>query len=244
MDRPDYTEPRDIPMYSRGWNMAHWFVRRISLGGPMDTDASRPVESLEVGKGVYQALGSSHHNLVIEVDKGLVVVDAPLYPSRQWAVLEALEERWPDKPVRHLILTHHHYDHSGGLATYVAAGIPITMHVQNRQLFFDAFVRRGLGTPDIRGVGEETHLEFGNRAISLYEIPTVHADGMFGVYLPDERMIFIPDIYSPGQESRNNLWASEALSAVLFLEVPVERLVGAHGRGTNTLVEMEATLRK
>ncbi len=243
-DRPDYSAPRSVPMYSRGWNMAHWFIRRIALGGPMDTDQSRPVEFLEVGDGVYQVLGSSHHNLIIELDDGLVVVDAPLYPSRSEAVLEALTERWPNKPVRHLILSHHHYDHSGGLATYAAAGIPITMHSRNRELFFDAFVRQGLGVPDIRGVGEETHLEIGGRTISLYEIPTVHTDGMFGVYLPDEKLIFIVDNYSPGQESRNQLWASEALSAVRFLGVPVERLVGGHGRGTHTLAEAEATVER
>jgi hypothetical protein len=66
---------------------------------------------------------------------------------------------------------------------------------------------------------------------------------MFGVYLPDEKMIFIVDIYSPGQQSRNQLWASEALGAVRFLDVP-ERLVGAHGRGTHTVAEVEAAVQR
>ena len=82
-------------------------------------------------------------------------------------------------------------------------------------------------------------------AIGLYEIPTVHAEGMLGVYIADERMFFMVDIYSPGQGSvRHKLWGSEALSAVRFLDVPVERVVGGHGRGTNTLAEMETNVQR
>ena len=128
--------------------------------------------------------------------------------------------------------------------TYAAAGVPITMHSLNRELFFNAFVRQGLD-PEINGVGAEAHLEIGGRAIGLYEIPTVHAEDMLGVYIADERMIFIVDIYSPGQrEARHQLWGSEALSAVRFLDVPVERVVGGHGRGTSTLAEMEAIVQR
>ena len=243
-DRPSYTVARSEPMFVRGWDQAHLHIRNIALAvAHMDTDPSLTVELSEVGDGVYQVLGSSHHNLVIEVEDGLVVVDAPLSPSRQEAVLEALEERWPEKPVRHLILSHHHYDHGAGLVTDAVAGVPITMHSLNRELFFDAFVRQGLD-PEINGVGAEAHLEIGGRAIGLYEIPTVHAEGMLGVYIADERMLFINDIYSAGQEVRHPLWGSEALSAVRFLDVPVERVVGAHGRGTNTLAEMEAVVQR
>ncbi|HEY5622337.1 MAG TPA: hypothetical protein VIV14_01165, partial [Gammaproteobacteria bacterium] len=84
----DISPSLDHADFARGWNMAHWFLRRIALGGQADTDQSYPVELLEVADGVYQALGSSHHSLIIETDNGLIVADAPLYPSRSVAVLE------------------------------------------------------------------------------------------------------------------------------------------------------------
>lgn len=231
--------PLDVPAYSRGWNMAHWFLRRIALGGPADTDQSYPVDLLEVGDGVYQVLGSSHHSLVIETADGLVIADAPLYPSRSVAVLEALAERWPGKPVQRLILTHHHYDHSGGVTAFAAAGIPITTHSGNTEFFTSALARQGLGAAPISGVGDQIELSIGGLTIGLYDLPTSHVAGMLMVYLPDQRLVFNADLYSPGRETQHQLWASEFLQAVRVRGLAVDQLVGAHGRGGGTLQELE-----
>jgi len=235
----DLSPPLDVPAYSRGWNMAHWFLRRIALGGPADTDQSYPVDLLEVGEGVFQTLGSSHHSLVIETADGLVVADAPLYPSRSVAVLEALAERWPGKPVQRLILTHHHYDHSGGVTAFAAAGIPITTHSGNTEFFASALARQGLDDAPISGVGDQIELSIGGLTVRLYDLPTSHVAGMLMVYLPGQRLVFNADLYSPGRETQHQLWASEFLQAIRVRGLAVDQLVGGHGRGGGTLQELE-----
>jgi len=241
-EHPDYTQAFATPRYSLGWNQAHWFISRIALASPRDDDQSQPVEFLQVAEGVYQVHGNSHHNLLIELSDGFVIIDAPMYPARSEAVLQTLKDRWPLKPVKHLILTHHHYDHSGGLATYAAAGVPITMHSLNRQFFLDALVQQGIVDANIEGVTNDAQLTISNREINLYEIPTSHADGLLGVYLPDSKLLLLADIYSPGQTATNSLWDIEALSAIRFLEVPVEHLVGVHGSGTHSLIQVEEAI--
>ena len=241
---PDYTQALSAPRYALGWNQAHWFISRIALPSPRDSDQSQPVEFLQVAEGIFQIHGNSHHNLLIELNDGLVIVDAPMYPARSEAVLQALALRWPTKPLKHLILTHHHYDHSGGLATYATAGVPITMHSSNRQFFLDALVQQGIADASVEGVNRSAQLTISNRVINLYEIPTAHADGMLGVYLPDSKLLLLADIYSPGQAATNALWDHEALSAIRFLNVPIEQVVGVHGSGIHSLSQVEAAITK
>ncbi len=224
--------------FARGWNMAHWFLRRIALGGPADTDQSYPVEFLEVGQGVHQVLGSSHHTLVIETDNGLIIVDAPLYPSRSVAILEALDERWPNRPVHHVILTHHHYDHSGGATAYAAEGIPLIVHSTNAGFFASLLANQGLDAAPITGVGARLALSVDGVELELHDIPTSHVAGMLMVYLPEQRLVFNSDLYSPGRETQNQLWASELQQAVRFLDLDIDVHVGAHGRGPGTAGEL------
>jgi glyoxylase-like metal-dependent hydrolase (beta-lactamase superfamily II) len=236
----DYSPPLQVSAFSRGWNMAHWFLRRIALGGPADTDQSYPVNFLEIGEGVFQLLGSSHHSLVIETADGLVIADAPLYPSRSVAILEALAERWPDKPVQQVILTHHHYDHSGGVTGFAAAGIPIMTHTGNAEFFSDALAKQGLGTVPISSVGDAAEIVIGGRTIGLYNVPTSHVANMLMVYVLNEELIFNSDLYSPGRATQHQLWASELLQAVRFRGLAVKQFAGGHGQGTGSLEELEA----
>jgi glyoxylase-like metal-dependent hydrolase (beta-lactamase superfamily II) len=226
--------PLSNQAYARGWNMAHFFLQRIALGGPADTDQSYPVDLLEVGEGVYQALGSSHHSMVVETADSLVIVDAPLYPSRSVAILEALTDRWPDKPVSHVIVTHHHYDHSGGVAAFAAAGIPLTMQAGNTKFFSDALSRQGLGNVAITGIGDRGEFTTGGVTFSLYDLPTSHVAGMLLVYLPGQRLVFNSDLYSPGRATQQQLWASELQQAARSRGIVVDLYVGGHGRGSGT----------
>ncbi|GER08465.1 hypothetical protein GCM10007972_26300 [Iodidimonas muriae] len=230
----------DASLLNWGWGMAHWFLRRAAMAAPADADQSQPVEFLEVGKGVFQVTGSSHHNLVIVGSDSLVVVDAPLYDRRSHAVLAALAERWPDKPVRDLVLTHHHNDHIGGLQPYVAAGARLVVPRRDHG-FFDAVVRRTLGIEaEILSVSAPLTLPDFSRKVSLHLVPNSHANDMLAVFLPEEGLMFVSDIYSPGRSAQNPLLSSELLNAIRFQGLAVSRLVGGHGRGVEPLSALEA----
>ena len=71
---------------------------------------------------VYFAGGGSHHSLFVVFGDHVVVLEAPLNEERSLAVLAKIAETAPGKPVRYVVPTHYHFDHSGGLRTYIAKG--------------------------------------------------------------------------------------------------------------------------
>ena len=43
----------------------------------------------------------------------------------------------PGKPIQYVINTHHHFDHAGGLRTYLSQGTTIVTHESNKQYYLD-----------------------------------------------------------------------------------------------------------
>ncbi|GEQ98515.1 hypothetical protein JCM17844_21520 [Iodidimonas gelatinilytica] len=171
-------------------------------------------------------------------------MDAPLYDRRSRAVLAALAKRWPDKPVRDLVLTHHHNDHIGGLQPYVAAGARLVVPGRDHG-FFDALVRRTLGIEaEILPVSAPMTLRDFSKEVSLHLVPNSHANDMLAVYLPEDGLMFVSDLFSPGRSAQNPLLASELLNAIRFQGLAVSRLVGGHGRGVEPLSALEAAARR
>ena len=140
--------------------------------------------------------------------------------------------RWPGKPVKYLILTHHHIDHTGGFKAYLRAGATLVTSQGNAAFFSDALGHAGHEAAAIVAVGESATLEEIGRRIEVYDIVNSHADATLIAYVPDERLAFTTDIYSPGRARNSPLGVSELLTSIRFHGIDVERFVGGHGEGS------------
>ena len=65
----------------------------------------------------------------------VAVIEAPLNEERSLAVIREVSRLIPNKPIRYVVNTHHHFDHSGGLRTYLAQGATIVTHQGNRDYY-------------------------------------------------------------------------------------------------------------
>lgn len=182
----------------------------------------------EVAEGVYLVLNvrGGFHVLAVEFSDSVMVVDTPAgyhelqqIPALDWAdeknsdavgkrLLKAIRATIPDKPVRHVVLTHYHSDHTGGIRPFIEAGArviasPETLAVLRRsfgnkfslasrenQVFprFDEFV----------AVREEKIISDDKMQAKIINVgANPHVEGMLVVYLPKQKILYQSDLFEP-----------------------------------------------
>src|SRR5262245_12978097 len=117
-----------------------WVLRRLFLTRFTDSDNiifadGASLKLVELTPNVQHVEGGNANNLIIAMKDHLVIFDAP-YGERQsrW-VIDAAKAKYPGKPIRYLVLTHHHMDHTGGLRTYVAEGAKMIVPSPDKAYF-------------------------------------------------------------------------------------------------------------
>jgi glyoxylase-like metal-dependent hydrolase (beta-lactamase superfamily II) len=173
--------------------------------------APRPVPRVdvqEIADGVYWLTGGSHHSVAIAMRDHVVVVEGPLDEERAAAVIARVKELIPDRPIRFVVNTHHHFDHSGGLRSFATEGATIVTHQSNRAFYDTAWAAPRTTTPDarpakkaalFRTVADRAVLTDGARVIEVHRlVNNPHDDGFFVVYLPVEKILVEADAYTPG----------------------------------------------
>jgi glyoxylase-like metal-dependent hydrolase (beta-lactamase superfamily II) len=238
------TQPFDPELAERGLINEQWVHRALAMGAPISLDVGEVV-SVPITADVVTMGGGIHHSLAIALDSGVVVVDPPQHEDRSLAVIAAVTARWPDKPITHLILTHHHHDHSGGIRAYAAIGAELIVAQGDRDFVTQCLARPHTIRPDtlaatatrptIRTVAD-TSLSLGGGAIEIYRISSPHSAENLVVYVPRAKLLFNADLFNPGLVPPGvpppPYWltfSQDFRRQVEALNLDIEVLLGAHG---------------
>jgi glyoxylase-like metal-dependent hydrolase (beta-lactamase superfamily II) len=95
------------------------------------------VESQPLAEGVWLLGGGTHNSLLVEFKDYLAVVEAPNNEARSLAVIAEAARLVPGKLIKYVINTHHHFDHAGGLRTFLSQGTTIVTHESNKEYYLD-----------------------------------------------------------------------------------------------------------
>jgi hypothetical protein len=95
------------------------------------------VESQKLADGVWLLAGGTHHSMLVEFKDFVAVVEAPVNEERSLAVIAEVNRLVPNKVIRYVVNTHHHFDHSGGLRTYFSQGTTVVTHESNKEYYVD-----------------------------------------------------------------------------------------------------------
>jgi len=172
-------------------------------GPPPGGAPAAPTElSQQLAEGVY-LLKTAYNALLVEFADHVAVFEAGGSPAVGEQILAEAARLFPDKPLRYLINSHPHSDHTPGIVPIVRAGATIVTHENNV-----AFLDMALSTPRTL-LGEETMdpqfmaanavtvLEDATRRLELHHIENLHSDGTLVAYLPNERILMQADFTLP-----------------------------------------------
>jgi glyoxylase-like metal-dependent hydrolase (beta-lactamase superfamily II) len=245
--------PTKIIQYQDGLATLDLTVTAVRANPPVDIQVPSdvqsepvPVKSEKVADGIWYITGVNNNSALIEMKDYLIVVEAPHGERRSLAVLGEVKKLVPNKPIKYLVNTHHHFDHASGVRTYAAEGVTIVTHEVNRPYFERAALNSWTLAPDrlakskkkpvFQTMGDNMVLTDGTRSVELYQIVgNPHHDGIIMAYLRKEKLLIEADVYTPlapGAEPPKvpNPQAVNLESNVRRLGIEVDRIVSIHGR--------------
>ena len=174
---------------------------------------------------------------------GVVAVDSGADDAIAKEVLRQIAETTGAKPVRFLVLTHAHADHSTGAREFVAAGAQVICH-ENAASPILAYVTqpaRGPSdpmsgkkiSPTVMTVSERLILFDGSRRADIQWLGPAHTIGDLVVLLPNEKILFSGDLALNGRVPDLHLADADpgawAKTLPRLAAAPVEKMVPGHG---------------
>lgn len=218
---------------------------------PPDTSVSR------LGGGVFLIpLSGGNNSLAIEFRDYLVLMEPYGNDGDSRRALARIRAAVPDKPVRYIVPTHHHDDHTGGLRTYIAEGITVLTTPGNRAYVERMARSRRTLDPDLQSERQaslkleitrerKTVLSDGEQILEIIDIgPGPHADEMLVAWLPREKLVFQGDMLNrpaDGRPRAGNLTTRHFADWLKASGLPAERIAGVHGP-VATMQDLETAL--
>jgi glyoxylase-like metal-dependent hydrolase (beta-lactamase superfamily II) len=189
-----------------------WILRRLASGFFLDSDSLYTDEGgslalTDVAPNISLVTGGTHNTLIVATNTYLVAFDAPGDDGQSKLAIDLAKQKYPGKPFRYLVLTHHHIDHSGGLRAYVAEGASVVVGKGDGDFFRKVLsapqnlnVNKPQGTvaPRVIEVADTWSVKDGGREIGAYVIDNPHVAGYLMPYVPDAKLAFITDLWNPG----------------------------------------------
>jgi cyclase len=167
---------------------------------------------------------------VLITNDGVLLVDDKF--DLDHAGIMAELKKITDKPVKYVINTHHHPDHSGGNAKMQAMDVKVVASQEAREQMVVANLP---GLPDIV-IEHHAHIFLGGKNVALYHFGRSHTNGDMVVLFPADRVLATGDMYTKGDDLPELIDYSGGGSAVEWpgtlrsaLQLDFDTVVPGHG---------------
>lgn len=213
---------------------------RGGAGGGPPAPPPLTVTSEKLGDGIYRLTTGpgSYDSVIVEFKDYIMMLEAGQSVARGLAYIDETKKLIPNKPIRYVMNTHPHSDHTGGLPALVAEGATIITQKNN-----EAFLEKALNTPrtllndtlaknpkkaKIEAVAEKKVYSDGTRTVVMYHVsPVPHSNGLMIAFMPKEKILFQGDFsVNPGEPANDHV---KALVPILEkLNLDFDRYINVH----------------
>ena len=238
----------DEELVARGARLSQWVLGVSHAGSPKPVGRPLSIEVTDIAPGVltlHAIPDDALRMLVVEQENRIIVADPGYLDVKGEAFIAWIKDRFPGKPITHVIATHFHVDHVGGIRPYMAEGATVVTHQAAYNYYESLFLRpESKILPDafdlnpqpvnILEVQENTprRLDDAEQPVVVYPIDNRHTTDMLMVVLEKSGIVYNGDLYSPGEDIPDRtpqaaVDLDKAMEAYAIRNVQL--MVGAHG---------------
>lgn len=230
------------------------------LAAPPATPPPPAVSKIAEDVYLLQGLaGGTHNTLFVAFNDHVLVLEAPeqiIYGNNSVQALAKIKETVPGKPIKYLVLTHHHSDHAGGFREYVSEGATIVTTSATKSFIERAAKTESSLLPKMSPQQKLTVETIQNKkrvfqddkhVVEIYDIgPNPHASEILVAYFPKEKILFQADLLNPAANGTIPIAQDTTVSfgeRLKELGLQVEKIYGVHGRAT-TPEELQTSIER
>lgn len=222
---------------------------------PPPPAVSRIAEDVYLLQGLA---GGTHNTLFVAFNDHVLVLEAPeqiIYGNNSVQALAKIKETVPGKPIKYLVLTHHHSDHAGGFREYVSEGATIVTTSATKSFLQQALKAQSSLLPRLPAQkltietieNKKRVFQDDKHVVEIYDIgPNPHATEILVAYFPKEKILFQADLLNPAPNGTIPIAQDTTVSFAERLKqlgLQVEKIYGVHGRAT-TLEELQTSIER
>lgn len=149
------------------------------------------IKTTKIGEGVYWVTDVGQNSLFVEFEDRLMMIAGFLGVTQRIA---QIQKTLPNKPVKQMVIIHHHSNHIPGSPKAQKSDISIVALKENQQVIRETLDEKEQSTVMFETVVEKKVFEYMSQKLVLIDIgPPPHSDHHLITYLPKQGIIFEAD---------------------------------------------------